>query len=140
MQVFRLSFIKPNEDSEIALIYDDKIKGTESTPFVLNDVGIEPLQVLTIEEFAAMSGLILNPRSIETNQQYMFCANVEDDTIIKVRPDLSTGSIELVKTSVILADKVDDGIPHVTDNDFEQLDWIKKVNGNYDVMSVSKYF
>jgi hypothetical protein len=119
MQVFRLSFIKPNEDSEIALIYDDKIKGTENTPFVLNDVGIEPLQVLTIEEFAAMSGLILKPRSIETNQQYMFCANVEDDTIIKVRPDLSTGSIELVKTSVILADKVDDGIPHVTDNDFE---------------------
>ena len=140
MQVFRLSFIKPNEDSEIALIYDDKIKGTESTPFILNDVGIEPLQVLTIEEFAAMSGLILNPRSIETNQQYMFCSNVEDDTIIKVRPNLSTGSIELVKTSVILADKVDDGIPYITDNDFEQLDWIKKVNSNDSVMSVSKYF
>ena len=139
MQVFRLSFIKPNEDSEIALIYDDNIKNVSNGDFILNDVGIEPLQTLTIEEFAAMSGLILKPRSIETNQQYMFCSNVEDDTIIKVRPDLSTGSVELVKTSVILADKVDDGIPYNTNNNFEQLDQIKKLNGS-NVMSVSKYF
>lgn len=139
MQVFRLSFIKPNEDSEIALIYDDKINKTSGDNFILNDIGIEPLQVLTIEEFSAMSGLILNSRNIETNQQYMFCANVEDDTIIKVKPDLSTGSVELVKTSVVLADEVDNGIPHITDNDFEQLDWIKKINGG-NVMSVNKYF
>jgi hypothetical protein len=69
----------------------------------------------------------------------MFCANVEDDTIIKVKPNLSTGSVELVKTSVVLADEVDNGIPHITDNDFEQLDWIKKINGD-NVMSVNKYF
>jgi hypothetical protein len=36
-----------------------------------------------MEEFAAMSGLILIPKVIEQNQEYMFCANVTDDTIIK---------------------------------------------------------
>jgi hypothetical protein len=42
MQIFRLTYIKPNEDSEIALIYDDKIKANNGQ-FTLNDVGIDPL-------------------------------------------------------------------------------------------------
>lgn len=112
MQVFRLTYIKPNEDSEIALIYDDKIKGDINTPFVLNDVGIEPLNVLTIEEFSAMSGLLLIPKHIENNQNYMFCANVEDDTIIK-DVHIQYGDMKPVYTSVTLAKNCNGGIPQI---------------------------
>ena len=122
MQVFRLSFIKPNEDSEIALIYDDKIKKISNNDFILNDVGIEPLQVLTIEEFAAMSGLILKPRSIETNQQYMFCANVEDDTIITDLSISVNNQPSQVYTQVVLSDNVDGNIPQASDSQFSSSD------------------
>jgi hypothetical protein len=53
-----LSYIKQGEPAEVSLIYDDK---RPNGSLIVNDVGIEPLQTLTIEEFAAMSGLILVP-------------------------------------------------------------------------------
>jgi hypothetical protein len=56
-----LSYIVPGQDAEIALIYDGKFDDN----FILNDVGIDPLQTLTIEEFAAMSGVMLIPQVIE---------------------------------------------------------------------------
>jgi len=62
IQVYRLSYIKPGEPAEVNLIYDDKLPNGN---LIINDVGIEPLQTLTIEEFAAMSGLILVPQVIE---------------------------------------------------------------------------
>lgn len=80
IQVYRLQYIKAGEDAEVSLIYDGELKNVEK--FVLNDVGIEPLQSLTIEEFSAMSGIITIPQVIEQNQEYMFCGNVQDNTII----------------------------------------------------------
>lgn len=142
MQVFRLSFIKPNEDSEVALIYDDKIKKVSGNNFILNDVGIEPLQVLTIEEFSSMSGLILTPRTIETNQQYMFCSNVEDDTIItdlRLNGVDGNTTIPIVHTSVTISDTIDGTIPTVTGEKFKSSDYIYE-NNDSPLMSVTDYF
>lgn len=83
LQVYRLQYIKPIEDAEVSLIYDGEIKDTRQNKFVLNDVGIDPIQSLTMEEFSALSGIIVIPETIEQNQEYMFCGNVKDDTIIK---------------------------------------------------------
>lgn len=82
LQIFRLSYIKPGEDAEVALIYDGELN-VQGTYFQFNDVGTTPLQELTMEEFAAMSGLIIMPKIIEQNQQYLFAANVKDDTILE---------------------------------------------------------
>ena len=83
LQIYRLQYIKPIEDAEVCLIYDGEVKQDVTGRFILHDVGIDPLQKITMEEFAAMSGLILIPKTIEQNQEYMFCGNVKDDTIIK---------------------------------------------------------
>ena len=83
LQVYRVQYIKPVEDAEVSLIYDGDIKKTDGDKFVFNDVGIEPIQSLTMEEFSAMSGIIVIPKVIEQNQEYMFCGNVKDDTIIQ---------------------------------------------------------
>ena len=83
LQVYRLQYIKAGEDAEVSLIYDGELKQTETNKFVLNDIGIDPIQSLTIEEFSAMSGIIVIPQVIEQNQEYMFCGNIKDDTIIK---------------------------------------------------------
>jgi len=66
IQVYRLSYITPGHDAEVSLIYDGDIK-SQNNSFVLNDIGIDPLQKLSMEEFAAMSGLILIPQTIEQN-------------------------------------------------------------------------
>lgn len=121
IQLYRLQYIKPNADAEVNLIYDDKIKLSDGK-FVFNDVGMEPLQSLTMEEFAAMSGLILVPQVIEQNQEYMFCANVKDDTIIKgvSIPALEERQhrYELVHANVTLSKDIEGAIPNPGDDKF----------------------
>ena len=85
LQIFRLSYITPGEDAKVELIYDGEVPNAQT--FTFNDVGTIPLQELSMEEFAAMSGMVVIPTVIEQNQQYMFAANVKDDTII---PDVET--------------------------------------------------
>ncbi len=130
LQVYRLSYIVPNQDSEIALIYDGEIKEGQST-FILNDVGIDPLQLLTIEEFSAMSGVMLIPQVIEQNQEYMFCSNVNDDTIIKnleiQEIPKGEGWFKEVKAKVVLATELNGAIPNEGNYTFNQL------GGDFDV-------
>lgn len=76
MQIFRLHYIKPNEDAVVSIIYDGKIVSQ------FNDVGGVTLQDLSIKEFATLQGIIIIPKVIEHNQQYMFASNVKDDTLI----------------------------------------------------------
>ncbi len=80
LQIYRLSYIVPGEDAHVELIYDGDIDTTKES-FSFNDVGTTPLQELTMQEFAAMSGMVIIPKIIEQNQQYMFASNVKDDTI-----------------------------------------------------------
>ena len=121
LQVYRLSYITPNQDSEIALIYDGKISSDDK--FILNDVGIEPLQILTIEEFSAMSGVMLIPKVIEQNQEYMFCANVSDDTIIKdLNVAVDETPFESTKSKIVLATDLTGAIPDEGKYTFADLD------------------
>lgn len=110
IQVYRLSYITPGHDAEVALIYDGNLNGQQT--FTLNDIGIDPLQKLSMEEFAAMSGLLLIPQVIEQNQEYMFCANISDDTILKNVEISGTKPVPTeVTATVVLSEKVQGDIP-----------------------------
>lgn len=135
IQVYRLTYTKPNEDSEISLIYDENVKSKEY--LIIDDTGLDALQTLTIEEFSSLSGLILIPKHITNNQNYMFCANVQDDTIIEdlnIHPTAPTP----VYTEVTLVDKCDGGIPQIPSGVFEN--YIKDYNTGQKLMRVSSYF
>ena len=130
LQIYRIQYIKENEDANVYLIYD----GDKQSQF--NDVGIDPLQELTMEEFASLSGIQIIPDVIEYNQDYMFAANVKDDTIIK---DVKTegGSISLVNTDIKISKK--QGIyempstsndPFVTSGNTESVQ-VNASNGQY---------
>lgn len=133
IQVYRLSYIKQGEPAEVSLIYDDK---RPNGSLIVNDVGIEPLQTLTIEEFAAMSGLILVPQVVEQNQNYMFCGNVKDDTIIRDVTVTPRGGTDLVCAKINLANDIHGRIPdHGTDSfvnteDFNYTDYFKSKDVN----------
>lgn len=79
IQIYRISYILSNALPEVYLIYDDKIENN-TVQFV--DKGDEELQRLSIDEFSAMSGEIIIPKSIEQNQGYLFAGNVKDRTVI----------------------------------------------------------
>ena len=139
LQIYRLSYIKQNTDADIALIYDDKLDNTK-TKFVFSDVGIEPLQSLTIEEFAAMSGLIIIPKVIETNQQYMFAANVEDNTIITDFSITPKGSIEGAQAKVLLANTKESPLPVQSVNLYKDCDaTLNNISWNGGSTTVSEY-
>lgn len=81
VQIFRLSYIIPNNPPEVNLIYDGEITGSE---FSLNDTGIKSLAQYTIEEFNALYSSIIIPQVIEQNQNYLFAANVKDETLMQI--------------------------------------------------------
>lgn len=143
IQVFRLSYIKPGEDAEVALIYDDKFD-TTSSKFILNDVGIDPLQQYTMEEFSAMQGLILIPQTIEQNQEYLFCANVKDDTILKELKVVKGNYTKPVYTEITLTNTTGGTIPdpgkEFFTNDNKIKEWRNSQEEGDVVMTVPEYF
>lgn len=83
IQIYRLSYIKPNQNAEVQLIYDGElIKQNNKVNFEFIDDGKKSLQNLTLDEFSDLNGLQLIPKVIEQNQGYLFAGNVKDETII----------------------------------------------------------
>ena len=90
VQIYRLQYIKANDNAKVQLIYD----GDYSDDFYFNDVGKKSLQDLTIEEFSSLSGLQIIPSVIEQNQNYLFAANIKDKTVIQLDEDLDFKSYQ----------------------------------------------
>uniref|UniRef100_A0AAU8BA38 Crassvirus muzzle protein N-terminal region domain-containing protein n=1 Tax=Dulem virus 42 TaxID=3145760 RepID=A0AAU8BA38_9CAUD len=63
-------------------MYDATIKNSDDVK--IDDNGIAAIQELSIDEFLALSNLVLIPQTIEQNQHYLFEGNVKDDTIIRI--------------------------------------------------------
>lgn len=81
IQIYRLSYIKPNQNAEVNLIYDGRITGNS---FDFIDDGKDSLQKLTLDEFSNLNGLQIIPKVIEQNQNYLFAGNVKDESIIHI--------------------------------------------------------
>lgn len=80
IQIYRISYIKANKDAEITLCFDGKF----NKQFVYDDVENEGIQSLSLDEFSSLSGLAIKPKIIESNQNYLFCGDIEDTTIIEI--------------------------------------------------------
>lgn len=90
VQIYRIQYIKANDNAKVQLIYD----GDYSDNFYFNDIGKKSLQDLTIEEFSSLSGLQIIPSTIEQNQNYLFAANIKDETIIQLDEDFDFKSYQ----------------------------------------------
>ena len=101
MQIFRLHYIKPNEDAVVSVIYDGEVVDQ------FNDVGGMTLQDLSMKEFATLQGIIIIPKVIEQNQQYMFASNVKDDTLIP-NVQIDGGSIDMLYAPIFM-DNINNG-------------------------------
>lgn len=87
LQVYRIQYIKPNQNAQIDLIYDGEFTGTNIS---IIDNGRKTLQTISVEEFAQIHGQDIIPKLLEQNQGYLFAGNVKDDTIFQLdREDLT---------------------------------------------------
>lgn len=141
VQVYRIYYSKSNVDSEIELIYDGFIENRSLLQ--INDTGIIALERYNIDEFNTLDGLQLIPQSIEQNQNYMFAANVEDITKLKIdKTAFDARSFSMNSDKIICLHNQDDiqynGVQYrlqYTDNETD-ISKLKNIDEN---LSLNKY-
>ena len=87
IQVYRIQYIKPNQNADIDLIYDggfEANKGQENQSIQIIDNGRKTLQTLTMQEFSQIHGQDITPKLLEQNQGYLFAGNVKDTTTFQL--------------------------------------------------------
>lgn len=110
VQVFRVSYIKYQQEPEITLIYDKSIENLEysgnpaTADLVIDDIGVESLAQYSLEEFSALQTQTIVPQCIESTQGYLFQANAEDRTMIN-----DTTSSTIHATPVYFEMNIDNG-------------------------------
>ena len=134
LQVYRIQYLKPNQNAEIDLIYDGEFaKNKNGATIHIIDNGRKTLQTLSVEEFSQIHGQDIIPTLLEQNQGYLFAGNVKDTTIFQLdREDLKKfWAIQFMPIS-------NNGynIPYlVTDTYSEPRDYVYKVkSGNEAVL------
>lgn len=154
IQVYRIQYVKAGQTPEINLIKDQKLqvqKNEEGEPVLysikIDDTGLDSLQQLSLDEFSALDGQDIIPTVIESNQGYLFGANIKDTTVFDLNVDVSGININLVKTKVPFSDTsysldfvpdlndADNGFKYVkTDNDvdpkYRYVDYLKECGIN----------
>ena len=87
IQVYRIQYIKPNQNADIDLIYDggfETHKGQKEWSIQIIDNGKKTLQTLTMQEFSQIHGQDIIPKLLEQNQGYLFAGNVKDTTTFQL--------------------------------------------------------
>lgn len=87
IQVYRIQYIKPNQNADIDLIYDggfEANKGQEEWFIQIIDNGRKTLQTLTMQEFSQIHGQDIIPKLLEQNQGYLFAGNIKDTTTFQL--------------------------------------------------------
>lgn len=87
IQVYRIQYIKPNQNADIDLIYDGGFKthkGQKEWSIQIIDNGKKTLQTLTMQEFSQIHGQDIIPKLLEQNQGYLFAGNIKDTTTFQL--------------------------------------------------------
>ena len=90
IQVYRIQYVKPNQNADIDLIYDggfEANKGQKEWSIQIIDNGKKSLQTLTMQELSQIHGQDIIPKLLEQNQGYLFAGNIKDTTIFQLNKD-----------------------------------------------------
>lgn len=99
IKIFRISYIEAGQLPQIECVYDENISGTE---LIFEDSGYKALSVHTLEEYNAMTGIHIIPKTIESKDDYLFAANVKDDNASFKVTDWDPKNIQLTPVTVDL--------------------------------------
>lgn len=79
IKVFRVQYTQNGQMPIVSVIYDAKVNFNEqdSTEFVINDVGNDPIENISVEELNSLQGVRIIPNSLASKDGFLFAANTK---------------------------------------------------------------
>ena len=80
IKVFRVQYTQNGHMPIVSVIYDAKINFDEqhdSSEFVINDVGNDPIENISVEELNSLQGVRIIPNSLASKDGFLFAANTK---------------------------------------------------------------
>lgn len=149
--VYRITYVQNGQLPIIELISDREIEADKDGFMYAYDTGQNALQVLTLEEYNAMSGIHIIPKVIESKNDYLFAANIKDElSTFDVDWEASEDTVdyEVVTTTIDtdVADKEDFDGELITSNrisfgeESKEVSNIFSIKDSEDTINASDYF
>lgn len=79
IKVFRVQYTQNGQMPIVSVIYDAKINFGEynSSELIINDVGNEPIEQISVEELNSLQGVRIIPNSLASKDGFLFAANTK---------------------------------------------------------------
>ena len=79
IKVFRVQYTQNGQMPIVSVIYDAKLNFNEQdyTKLVINDVGNEPIENISVEELNSLQGVRIIPNSLASKDGFLFAANTK---------------------------------------------------------------
>lgn len=79
IKVFRVQYTQNGQMPIVSVIYDAKVDFNEqdSTDIVINDVGNDPIEYISVEELNSLQGVRIIPNSLASKDGFLFAANTK---------------------------------------------------------------
>lgn len=79
IKVFRVQYTQNGQMPIVSVIYDAKVGFNEqdSTDIVINDVGNDPIEHISVEELNSLQGVRIIPNSLASKDGFLFAANTK---------------------------------------------------------------
>ena len=79
IKVFRVQYTQNGQIPIVSVIYDAKVDFNEqdSTDLVINDVGNDPIEHISVEELNSLQGVRIIPNSLASKDGFLFAANTK---------------------------------------------------------------
>ena len=79
IKVFRVQYTQNGQMPIVSVIYDAKVNFNEqdSTKLVINDVGNDPIENISVEELNSLQGVRIIPNSLASKDGFLFAANTK---------------------------------------------------------------
>lgn len=79
IKVFRIQYTQNGQMPIVSVIYDAKVNFNEqdSTELIINDVGNDPIEYISVEELNSLQGVRIIPNSLASKDGFLFAANTK---------------------------------------------------------------
>lgn len=79
IKVFRVQYTQNGQMPIVSVIYDAKLNFNEqdSTELIINDVGNDPIENISVEELNSLQGVRIIPNSLASKDGFLFAANTK---------------------------------------------------------------
>ena len=133
--IYRIHYKEVGQVPDIDLVYDDKIPTDGNLMF--SDTGVKSISVISLEEYNSITGIHIIPSVIEAKDDFLFAANIENDSPIYEDDDIKNWKasdypdieVEFVEARITGDIGDDENYIKINDNQSGGVDTLLQANG-----------